>query len=142
MEGKDSEIKSLGFDILISAVYFTALLLSFLLLNSNSVSGNTREVYVSCLVLVLPCALDGFKDVVYTFSGKKSLDIINIIISCLLAVVSVLLMVMICTEWNDECWGNIIIYGSALSFGKYAVTIIFLFVELMRKKFGKDKNNG
>ena len=142
MGEKRLEIKSLGFDIVLSAVYFTALLLSFLLLNANFLDGENNSAFVSCLVLVLPCALDSFKDFIGVINGKKSFDIVNIIISILLTILSVLLVIKICTDWNNNIWDNILIYSCSLSFAKYAIIFVFQIMELFRIKFGKEIWNG
>lgn len=139
MDKKDTEIKSVGFDIVVSAVYFAALLLSFVLLSSSFKNGgSTKDTFVSCLVLVIPCCLDCFKDIILTISGQKSLDIINAVLCGVLFVFSLLLLIKICSGWNNKVMDSILIYGSSLSFLKYVINIVYLSIKVYKKKHKKE----
>lgn len=139
MDKKSAGIKSLGFDIFISAVYFAVLLLSFVLLSSSFQNGgNTKDTFVSCLVLVIPCCLDCFKDIILSFSGQKSLDIINTVLCGILFIIALLLLIKICSGWNNKIMDAILIYSSSLSFLKYVINIVYLSIDLYKKKYNKE----
>ena len=137
MKNIEQKTKPIGFDIMVSAAYFAALFISLLITGSTFNSGNHKAAYVSCFVLTIPCILDGFKEFVCSISLKKTLDILNLVISGLLTIIALTLLSIICVGWNNEILGKVLIYGSILSFGKYLINIGNGVAELIRIKFPK-----
>ncbi len=137
MAKEDSEIRSLGFDIFLSVVYFTALFVSFLLIVSTLQNDNIKSALVSCLLLVLPCALDSFKDFIDCVRGKTAKDIIKIIICVLLVILTIALFVVITCDFGI-LFTKIVIFCSVLSCGKYSADCVFSFIELIRIKTNKE----
>lgn len=133
-----------GIELILNATYVFIIVLSyFLIVNMFNTISKVDNIdygptYVNCFILVVPCVIDGVKELLnYTKKQKIAINIIDIIFGVLSCLLAVSLLFAIFTNNNKSIFAQIMVYSSILCSCSYFAHFTSAFVELCKLKFGK-----
>lgn len=132
-----------GVDLILNAIYTIVIALSYLLITDTfreiDNGGDYKTVYVSCLILIIPCVLDGVKELLnYMKKQKLYVNIFDLVFGILSFLIAASLIFAIFRNNNERTFACIIVYGSIVCVCSYATHFTSALIDACRMKFGKE----
>ena len=126
-----------GVELILNAIYVVIIICSYIIITDtfSKVDNNDYKAsYVSGLILVMPCIIDGIRELLNdTKKQKLLLNIIDFVFGFLSFLVAACFVFAIIKNANDKIFASVIVYGSIVCVFSYVGHLTFALIYADRK---------
>lgn len=131
-----------GTELCLNGIYVAILACSyyFVIKMFNESNGDYRSSYVNCFILVVPCVIDGTRELLnYTKKQKFVINVVDLAFGILCFIIAVCLFFAIITNIECKTFASIIIYSSIVCICSNAAHLASELVDACKLKFSGVK---